>query len=236
MLSKIIVLASLLLILAVSISGYFIYQNNLKEIESVTWEYWKKGDERRGGRVIQNSIKENRRKEYVITKYDIQKSITTVILKRETLVDGKQDIQFETFYLERTGINSFKVNESVASYSTSYTFEEAINLAKTTDVYKNNPDKSKIRNSPELNRTSAETEQAQKQEQINLETQKQYDQKVQENKDKGLLNFTLYLGECILRIKPDPNVSVTREIYDQCKSEYDNYLKEKGVTWNSLNP
>jgi hypothetical protein len=150
---KTLIIGSLILILSliIGVSGYFVYQENLKEAEKQTWRYWEKGDERRGGLVIQNSIKRNAKREYVLTKFDYQKPVTTVVMLYETLADNRQDIYFETFYLERTGINSFKVNESIVSNSANYTFNEAVELAKKYDVYRENPAKDKISNRPDLN-------------------------------------------------------------------------------------
>lgn len=232
---KVIIILTIV-VLIISISLFSIYQNNVKEIENVTWEYWKKGDDRRGGSVIKRAIEVNKKRTYKLLSFNLSMPIAQTITVFETLSDGRTNIDFETFYLERTGINSFKVNESIISTSTAYTFEEAVGIAKKYDVYKNNPDKSKIRNSPESNLTPAEIEQTQKQEQKNNEILNQYEQKVQENKDKGLLNFQTYLAECVMRTSPGLKGDLPREIYDQCKLEYDKYLLEKGVTWDSLNP
>jgi hypothetical protein len=70
--------------------------------------------------------------------------------------DRPPKIRFETFYLERTGINSFKVKESIISTSTAFTFEEAKDIAKKYDVYKNNPFPDKIFNHPDINLTPEE--------------------------------------------------------------------------------
>jgi len=235
LLNKITIIVTFIALILLVIGSYLLFQTNIKIIEDKTLEYWSKGDERRGGLVINFAIKKNDKKKFVITKYDSLKPITTVLLTYQK-VGNNDDVQFETFYLERTGINSFKVNESIISTSTAYTFDEAVEIAKKYDVYKNNPDSSKIRNSPESNLTPQEIEQAQAQEQQNLESQKQYEQKLQDNKDKGLLNFQLFLSECVTATKPKIVGPLTREVYDRCKSEYDTYLEQKGVTYDSLNP
>lgn len=144
----------------------YTYQSNIKEIEKNTWAYWEKGDERRGGLVITNSIKEDRKRKYITTSY--YRLISTSVL--QVYFDT---IQFETFYLERTGINSFRVKESVVSTSTAYTFDEAIEIAKKYDVYKNNPAPDKIFNHPELN-SLGEKQRKQEAEELKLKQAPQY--------------------------------------------------------------
>jgi hypothetical protein len=167
---KTIITILLVIIFIITVSGYILYQNNVSEIQKITSEYFKDGDKRRGGFVIQNSLKNNNRSEFVITKFDIQKPVTTTVLLVQKLENNKLDIIFDTTYLERTGLNRFKATESIISSSSEYSFEEALEVAKKYDVYKNNPDPSKIINYPEINRNPSQIEEAQKR-QIRTEQQ-----------------------------------------------------------------
>ncbi len=150
-LKKIISIISILVIIFVPLL-YYSYQENLKEIQKTTWEYWETGDERRGSLVIYYTIQDNREREYLLL--DFWNLITQIVYRIETEDYGrKPKIRFETFYLKRTGINSFEVEESIISSSTDFTFEEALEIAKKYDVYKNNPYPDKIANYPDLNLT-----------------------------------------------------------------------------------
>ena len=151
---KIIIIVFVSLFSLLGVFSFIVYSSNISEIEKQTMAFWEKGDERRGGLVITNSIKENRPKKFVLTKFDVQKPVATVVVLNQTLSDGKQDILMETFYLERTGFNTFRVNESILNSSMEYKFEDAIKLVQKYDVYKNNPDKDKIINYPKLNLTT----------------------------------------------------------------------------------
>lgn len=132
------------------LAGALIYNSNLNEIEDVTWEYWNKGDERRGELVIKYTIEDSRDRKYVLQDFFNLKS--QVVYKTESQDYGRNPkIRFETFYLERTGINSFEVKESIVSTTTKYTFDEAVELAKEYDIYKDNPAPDKIYSYPELN-------------------------------------------------------------------------------------
>jgi hypothetical protein len=148
---KNLIIAIFSLIAVVGLGGYFAYTYDVSKIQEATMKYWETGDSRRGGYVIQNSIKENRPRQFVLTKYDLINPVTTVVQLNQKLTGGKQDVIWETFYLKRTGLFEFTVQESIISYSTSYTYESAIELAKKYDVYKQNPDKTNIINDPGLN-------------------------------------------------------------------------------------
>jgi hypothetical protein len=155
------VIILIIILIAVATSLIIIYNLNLTEIEKVSWQYWEQGDERRGELVIKYSIEEGNKRNFLLTNFNINQPVSSVVLLNEVLISNKEYIRFETFYLERTGINSFKVKESIISSSTAYTFSEAVEISKKYDVYKNNPDPEKIFNYPKLNLTPE-----QKQEQI----------------------------------------------------------------------
>ena len=94
---KIIFIVSLISLLFISL--LFLYQSNLKEIEKVTFEYFKTGDERRGGLVIQNSLKEN-----LNTKDSGSKLITNLMISIFSGIyqferDCKNCIGYQSIYL-----------------------------------------------------------------------------------------------------------------------------------------
>jgi hypothetical protein len=129
--------------------GYF----NLKSLEKEVWVYWETGDVRRGGLVIENSIRDNRRREFVFTKDLLRNPIAHVILQ-----SYPDEVQIESFYLERTGLNSFEVRESIISSTNKYSFEEVLSLASEYDIYKDNPDPKNITSYPNINLTQEEIE------------------------------------------------------------------------------
>jgi hypothetical protein len=215
--SKKIIATVTILILSALTSSFFLYQNNLKEIESATFNYFKTGDERRGGLVIENSLKENRRKEYVLTKFDIQKPITTYVLQVSTIPNtSKIDIQFETFYLERTGINSFKVNDSRISRTVEYSFEDAVNLAKKQDVYKDNPDSSKIRNVAPITQEEIES---------NKKLQEQKQQQTQSETDFNNLPLAERQKQCFDLVK-----KLKKDLENAKKGDFTNIERSKTLT------
>jgi len=189
---------------------YYIYQENLKEIERVTWDYWKTGDERRGGLVITNSISENRNKKYAIVSFF---NLTTqTILLKEKVNDNLFRIQFETFYLERTGINSFRVKESIISSSTKYTFDEAVEIAKKYDVYKNNPDKDKIYNYPGLNLTPEQIQQ----------------DKLKNQQEQEILNQQQKAREEFEKATPAKQIQMVEELKQSFLDNKQEWIKLKG--------
>jgi len=207
---------------------YYIYQENLKEIERVTWEYWNTGDERRGGLVISYAIKENNTRKFVFTKNDFLNPVTTVMLTYQKIRD-KDDVQFETFYLERTGINSFRVKESIISSSTKYTFDEAVEIAKKYDVYKNNPDKDKIYNYPELNLTPEQIQQNKEKadEQKAFESQQQ---KAKEEFEKATPAEKIRLLEAdiadLQKMLSETQLQTDKEYFPQIIEDYQNQINQ----------
>ena len=68
---KNIFIVSMIIFSILGVGGYFTYNYDVTKIQEATMKYWEQGDSRRGGYVIQNSTKENRPKQFVLTKYDI---------------------------------------------------------------------------------------------------------------------------------------------------------------------
>jgi hypothetical protein len=133
-----------LFVLILSVAMFVHFNNN--EIEKTTWDYWLKGDDRRGDKVIQRAREINKTRTYVLQHNGFFEYTSQVVTYFETLEGGSTSLDFETFYLERTGVSSFKVKESFLSSSTAFSFEEAVEIAKKYDVYKNNPYPDKILN------------------------------------------------------------------------------------------
>lgn len=148
---KNLIISILSLIAIVAIGGYFAYQYDVSKIQDATMKYWEKGDSRRAGTVTEFAIKNNSKKQFVLTKYDLMNPVTTFVLLKELTPANVSRVQWETFYLKRTGLFEFTVQESIISYSITYTYENAIEIAKKYDVYKQNPDKVNIVNDPGLN-------------------------------------------------------------------------------------
>jgi len=148
---KHIVIALALLFAIVGIGGYFAYQFDVSKIQEATMKYWEAGDSRRGGYVIQFAKKDNYPIKFVLTKYDLINPVATVVLLKDKLPDGSENIQLEIFYLKRTGLFEFATSESIIATTQSYKFDQIVELAKKYDLNKENIDKSKIYNRPELN-------------------------------------------------------------------------------------
>jgi hypothetical protein len=178
MTKKIIIVLIALILIILGAGLFFLSSVNSTEIEKVTTDFFKTGDERRGGLVIQNSMKNGNKNQYVLTKWDLQRPVTSYILYVSDLPNNQQDIQFETFYLERTGLNAFKVKESQISRSAKYTFKEAVEIAKNYDIYTNNPDPKNIRNVPLLTQEQIESNMKLREETISLEKQWGFLQKI----------------------------------------------------------
>lgn len=194
-----------------------------------------KGNDRDGSNVWDYLTKNGYKT--VICKRDLMNPVNVTINKGESETSG--GYAFYTNLTRNNIFSDFYTNDYQASVgSTNFTEKDIAKIAnwyeqKGCDFFKQNGsfEDSSFTYNPPITK-----EEAQKQEQKILEAQKQYEEKLQENKDKGLLNFQLYLSECIMRVSTDLKSDLTRELYDQCKSEYDKYLLEKGITYDSLNP
>jgi hypothetical protein len=202
--STIILTILAILIITFIFSVYYVYNLNLKKIEEVTWEYWETGDTRRGGLVIENSMKDGKRREFFIIGGNFISSVTTQTLLQAT----SQRVTFETFYIERTGINSFEVRDSVVSSSTDLNFEEALEIARRYDIYKNSPYPEKISSFPELNLTPEEIERNQE----SVLSQKENQRRIQELER---FNTTYpYLRDELAKIYKDSETISTQEQID----------------------
>jgi hypothetical protein len=144
-------IATFTLIAFIGLGGYLAFNYDISKIQEATMKYWETGDTRRAGTVTEFAIKNNSKKQFVLTKYDLTNPVATVVLLKELTPANVSRVQWETFYLKRTSLFEFTVQESIISYSITYTYEEARELAKKYDVYKQNPDKANIINDPGLN-------------------------------------------------------------------------------------
>ncbi len=152
----------IILLLTTIILATIIYSNNYNEIENISWEYWKGGDNRRGGKVINYVQENNLSKEYVLFSIGIDEAVSQIIyISENENYNRNPAIEIETLYLKRSGINTFQVKSSILSTTSGafkYSFEDIINLAKKQDIYKNNPDPEKIINRPDVNLTQKKIE------------------------------------------------------------------------------
>lgn len=223
---KVIIITSILLLLILGIGSYF----SLKAFGGIEKVINSKKDS--GWDILtKNGYKT------VICKKDLLNPVNVTIAS----INGKDQSAF-VFYtnLTRDNIfNDFKTNDyQGASGNTTFSETDINKVAKLyeqkgCDFFRKDGTYEGVNftYNPPITK-----EQAEAQEQQNLESQKQYEQKLQDNKDKGLLNFQLFLSECVTATKPKMVGPLTNEEYDRCKSEYDTYLEQKGVTYDSLNP
>jgi hypothetical protein len=88
-------------------------------------------------------VTETGKKEIVLTSFNLFNPVYSMITQRRV---GSPKINVQIIYLQRSGINKFNIDTTKVWFSTikNTTFQEAIQIAKTHDLSKNNPDPENI--------------------------------------------------------------------------------------------
>jgi hypothetical protein len=147
---KNLIIAILSLIAIIGLGGYFAYNYDVSKIQEVTLKYWEESANKRSRYLIPLELKKNTKREIVVTKYGLTNIVSTVIFIFEEFPDGRQNMEWHTFYIHRTGLFQYNLDNFNIAVSIEYKFDQAVELAKKIDVNKENPDTSKILNVPEL--------------------------------------------------------------------------------------
>lgn len=202
---KNLIIAILSLIAFIGLGVYFTYNYDVSKIQEATMKYWEDTANKRAGYVIPFAIKNNAKRQVIITKYGLTKIVSTVIFIDEQLSDGTQNIEWNTFYIHRIGLFQYNLDDFNVAGSAEYKFDQAVELAKKYDINKENPDKTKINNYPNLDPTSLQkilSEQA----------------KEKETDDKT---------EAFNKLPKEERVKICQDNLTKMKAEYESALKER---------